>query len=516
MFDTTQPFCSEAFRRVSSFSAVAVAMAGMSVARQFRVKFGAATLQLKCCEEDARSGKAVEHTAAIVEFLRANKGKATSSEQDSMVELITLGAEGVWPIACQAEIIGAVEEACCAKRRRDAQCWGRQALNVFTEAELVRFKEGGLAEVNNTLSDIIARIKSLGGVNLCEHDKKLFAAMWLHFRGDGIAIGKTGRDREFKVFGKQFTKAVKDFKHDAYLTTLPSSMEELKLAQPALYHSAYDAAPPVRMPAEDVARIMLLDNAMNCRGLGQDLSAVADPGALATLAGANNTRPPVPVPAAGIMDGLLPLVGVLLQQFTGMQPGAAMPPLGCPGLEIYGGGRTAGHAERLGHPMRKHPGNLRRAVTFEEDDGDSTKEVHPAAEAPVEERRDSLGSVRKRMLARAAGGEEDSESEEPAAALPLPKKGTPKKVKATSTPTKVTGTPKKVKATKKTAASTPTKKKKSGPSFSVEHSRQQVLCRSGLGGKGGSWGIKFADVGGKAKAIAKATAWLAKAKVGKA
>ena len=126
-----------------------------------------------------------------------------------------------------------------------------------------------------------------------------------------------------------------------------------------------------------------------------------------------------------------------------------------------GGGRTAGHAEPLGHPMRgssKHPGNFRRAVTFEEDDGDSTKEVHPVAEAPVEERRDSLGSVRKRMLARAAGGEEDSESEEPAAALPLPKKGTPKKVKAASTP-------KQVKATKKTTASTPTKKKSRGLRF---------------------------------------------------
>ena len=119
-----------------------------------------------------------------------------NSEKDAVLELITSAEEGVLPVGCLAQLLRAVDDA-FAKRRRDAQTWGPNALNIFTEAELTRFRDGGQTAMNDTLADMFARIKSLGGKNIDEHDKKLFTAMWLHFRGDGAKIGRVGREAAF-------------------------------------------------------------------------------------------------------------------------------------------------------------------------------------------------------------------------------------------------------------------------------------------------------------------------------
>lgn len=50
------------------------------------------------------------------------------------------------------------------------------------------------------------------------------------------------------------------------------------------------------------------------------------------------------------------------------------------------------------------------------------------------------------------------------------------------------------------------------PSFSVEHSREQVLCRTGLSGPGQTKTYTFASCGGQEAAKKKAEAWLVKAK----
>ena len=66
-----------------------------------------------------------------------------------------------------------------------------------------------------------------------------------------------------------------------------------------------------------------------------------------------------------------------------------------------------------------------------------------------------------------------------------------------------------MKATPKKDAKKTTKKNE--PSFSVEHSRNQVLCRTGGSRKGSTKAIKYAAAGGKEKAIAQAKVWLRKA-----
>ena len=68
------------------------------------------------------------------------------------------------------------------------------------------------------------------------------------------------------------------------------------------------------------------------------------------------------------------------------------------------------------------------------------------------------------------------------------------------------------KAKKKKASADKAKKgKRSGkPSFSIEWSRSQVLCRTGMRGAGQSLALPFEEYGGSDKAIAAAKRWVAK------
>ena len=167
--------------------------------------------------------------------------------------------------------------------------------------------------------------------------------------------------------------------------------------------------------------------------------------------------------------------------------------------------------------MANHPANFRRAVTVEDVVAGETPRRPALLDGRVDEAAagagDALESVRKRMLARGTrsdrsdaprGDDAPSESEEDASAsLPSPPKKCKAKKKQKST------TPKKAAKAKKT---TPKKAEKKPPSFSVEHSRKQVMCRTGGEGPGSTYRISFDECGGKAKAIAKAKAWVAKGK----
>jgi len=129
------------------------------------------------------------------------------------------------------------------------------------------------------------------------------------------------------------------------------------------------------------------------------------------------------------------------------------------------------------------------------------------------------------------GGDDDSDSESeggaPAASEAGDKKRKADEAKAEGAKGKnqKKKTKKNKKATKETAAAAKaaddkknTKKKKKAnagkkspkPSYSVEWSRDQVLCRTGLKGAGQSVSYKFADYGGSSdKAIAAAKKWVA-------
>ena len=129
------------------------------------------------------------------------------------------------------------------------------------------------------------------------------------------------------------------------------------------------------------------------------------------------------------------------------------------------------------------------------------------------------------------GSDDDSDSESgaPAASAAGDKKRKADEAKAEEAKgknkKKKNKKPKKKKATKETAAAakaaddkkTKQKKKKANagkkspkPSYSVEWSRDQVLCRTGLKGAGQSVAYKFADYGGSSdKAISAAKKWVA-------
>ena len=502
-----QPFWPKV-RFASHCSPTVLQMSAIGFSRQFRVKFCAATLQLRTCIAEQRPAKAKEHTKALLAWVAANKSISTAADKLGLQELVTTMHTEVWPTGCLAELLAAVEDA-CLKRRRPSQNWGTEILNVFTADELDRWTKAGLAGMNEIAMDLVARMKSLGGKNLSEPDKKLLTAIWLHFRGDGVSLGRIGRQSAKSSFLALFSRSMKSFEPEAYMETLPP-MGQLSTSHPEVYMAAYDEE-PVRMPAKDVSQIMLLDHAMSCRGLGFEIAAPQ----VLHAPRLPSPAPALPSPASGelgVLGGLLQL----LQQMSGA-PGGAVP-----GLTIYGdahgGGQPTSNPMRGRNALANHPANFRRAVTVEDVVAGETPRRPALLDGRVDEAAagagDALESVRKRMLARGTrsdrsdaprGDDAPSESEEDASAsLPSP----PKKCKARKKPKSTT--PKKAAKAKKTTA-TPCKKKKA-PSFSVEHSRKQAMCRTGGEGPGSTYRISFDECGGKAKAIAKAKAWVAKGK----
>ena len=64
----------------------------------------------------------------------------------------------------------------------------------FHEGGMRRRVAAGPARMDTTLVEMIARLKTLGAKNPCEHTKKLLTAIWLHLRGDGVNLHSTMRN----------------------------------------------------------------------------------------------------------------------------------------------------------------------------------------------------------------------------------------------------------------------------------------------------------------------------------
>ena len=73
----------------------------------------------------------------------------------------------------------ACDFACDCRKRREEQKWASGLLGIFTQEEWTRWKAAGLDGMDWSLDQMIARVKSLGGKNLCEYTKKMLTAIWL-------------------------------------------------------------------------------------------------------------------------------------------------------------------------------------------------------------------------------------------------------------------------------------------------------------------------------------------------
>ena len=486
-----------------------------SVAQQFRVRFGAATLHLSVCEPDRRAAFSHEQAHALKALMKGGQ-PLKPQEQEALTAIVVGADDRGWEPADRASLLTSIEEA--SMRRRRSQTWSSRLLGIFTEEEWACWKARGRSGMDETLLEMINRVKSLGGKNLCEHSKKLLTAVWLHLRGDGREIERVGRELALAQVKARFSRAVRDFNPKFYLEELPS-IEELPTLHPALYAAAYTSGkPPKKITGDDNSAIMALDTPMKCRG-GGGYGRCDPPTALVG-------QHPVQALQHGLQAQQLPLgqqpleamaqmMALMMQQARMGQPAQepsitvlSQQPHGRPMRSLGNGIPNASMRSHYIHPdnTRSSGGRVPPLHDQGHDDvrssGGTVPPLHDQGHGDV---RDDVEAVALRMAKRKTdkddgdkgleGGSDDEE------AKPTPKKKGKKKKKtaAQATPAKVN--PKKSRGGG--SDSWPAK-----PCFSIERSRKQVMCRTGKGGPGSSHPIVWSESGGEKGAIAKAKTWL--------
>ena len=130
--------------------------------------------------------KSLEQATALKLLLQNNT--LSSAETISLQELILESANRGWQKEHLAPLVEAL--ATSSPTRRKEQKWVDSILNIFTEAEWERWRAQGLAGMTETLQEIFSRLMSSSGKNICEYTKKQVTAIWLHLRGDAVAVGQ--------------------------------------------------------------------------------------------------------------------------------------------------------------------------------------------------------------------------------------------------------------------------------------------------------------------------------------
>ena len=487
-----------------------------SVAQQFRVRFGAATLHLSVCEPDRRAAFSHEQAHALKALMKGGQ-PLKPQEQEALTAIVVGADDRGWEPADRASLLTSIEEA--TMRRRRSQTWSSRLLGIFAEEEWACWKARGRSGMDETLLEMINRVKSLGGKNLCEHSKKLLTAVWLHLRGDGREIERVGRELALAQVKARFSRAVRDFNPKFYLEELPS-IEELPTLHPALYAAAYTSGkPPKKITGDDNSAIMALDTLMKCRG-GGGYGRCDPPTALVG-------QHPVQALQHGLQAQQLPLGQQPLEAMAQMM--ALMMQQAMMGQPAQEPSITLLSQQPAGRPMRSlgngipnasmrshiHPDNTRssggRVPPLHDQGHDDVRSsggtVPPLHDQGHGDVRDDVEAVALRMAKRKTdkddgdkgleGGSDDEE------AKPTPKKkGKKKKKKKTA----AQATPAKVNPKKSRGGGSDSWPAK--PCFSIERSRKQVMCRTGKGGPGSSHPIVWSESGGEKGAIAKAKTWL--------
>ena len=162
----------------------------MALAKQFGLRFRAASLFLTSCGVGERAAKSGEQAAALRTLLSEGQGMQ-QSEHDELRELV-LSVDRGWESSDRLSLLEALSTRVHNRRRKEQQ-WVTALLDIYTEEEWTRWKAFGSRGMNTTLDQMIARVKSFGGKNLCEYSKKLITATWLHLRGDGLHMSRNDR-----------------------------------------------------------------------------------------------------------------------------------------------------------------------------------------------------------------------------------------------------------------------------------------------------------------------------------
>ena len=161
------------------------------MARQIKIKFFAFTLHLEGMDEIQRAAKSSEHADSMVALI--GSAALNSMEKDDVVNSIVLAPNrNVWVASDLSRVVAAVE-AHSPKRRRASQVYLDNLLDYMLPSEWAEWKANGVQGCENTATELIQRIKSVGGRNICEYSKKRAASIWLFLRGDARSLGNSGR-----------------------------------------------------------------------------------------------------------------------------------------------------------------------------------------------------------------------------------------------------------------------------------------------------------------------------------
>ena len=162
----------------------------MVLAKQFGLRFRAASLFLVSCGGGERVAKSGEQAAALRTLL--SEGQAMQqSEHDELRELV-LSVDRGWESSDRLSLLDALSKRVHNRRRKEQQ-WVTALLDIYTEEEWTRWKAAGSAGMNTTLDQTIARVEAIGGKNRCEYNKKMITATWLRLRGDGMHMSRSDR-----------------------------------------------------------------------------------------------------------------------------------------------------------------------------------------------------------------------------------------------------------------------------------------------------------------------------------
>ena len=421
----------------------------MSKVKDFRVQLGVSSLLLQSIADgEARKLRSAECKNVCLAMLEG--APFTTGEKREITELIVDNPRSqFWNPEDLSAVLSALEKH--GKSRRNSQAFIPNLLEFFTASEWAAWKSGGSAKAEGIVMELLARIKSIGGKNLCEFSKKLALAIWVFLRGDGRSLGFAGRGLAAEQFKSRYARSMRDFNPEIYLEQLPG-LEEYRVKHSAMFMRAYPTEQPQVLDEKDVNEIMYIDSLFKCRGISLDSQHVmsSQQHVLAT-----HHQPP-PDPFGGQLSNAF--TQFAMQQFASMM-GASTQGVGTPGLRLM---------QPLGRPMRSvanvnaamDAGGVSQAVViapspyqiaaspqhYQALASEPYTAAHPNAEAaqalvatqstiaaplgqPVADHRDEVETVIERMLTRKAREVKDVESDSEDD-TPLPKRKLTKPMKA--------------------------------------------------------------------------------------
>ena len=487
-----------------------------SVVQQFHSKLGAVGLFIDGIADAAeRVRQSSIHSDTLIAFLQQQK--TTKADRDNCMALVVddprLEQED------RRRLLTAI--AAGPRARQDGQKWSPQILNIFTSTDWDNWKRRGAEHADDTLDDMIMRIQNLGGKNISEPDKKLVTAAWLYI----CDLGENAQRRAIlkQQFKTRFDTLMRGFTPKVYMTKL-LPMEEVKALHPTMFNRAYtEANPPIRMPEEHYMGVMTLNAVMNCRGGGGGIAAARfateaqgatawmgqQPFALTAGAGESQLFSGAGMGQQQSMERQAHMVAMAAAAMlrTRMQQEEEQ----CPGLRLLG-------KHPAGRPMRSlSEGNLRSAPTglsalLDAEAAEDSQRRRTRSEESLAASGDAAGADMKAVMdkMRSRTKDEDDLGDDDSSDDEEPKKKKPKKEpkptdeepkeKRKKDKRKDPETPR-PKAAKTTPQSVAKAKWPRKPCIGFEHTRKQVMCKSGKGGPRSTLAMKFADYGGKQKAL---------------